>query len=420
MVVNAKKLKDGVFILILLPLVLRFFTDNFGLPYSVNMVIDIYATILLMNALYIKRRAFNRNIPKIIFAPIIVLIAGIFIGLFLNHASITNIFFSIRPYFRLICAFFIAAICLDDRDYIKLYCLIKFLIYINVPIMLIQFFVVGLRQDIVGGTFGNTQGVNSIQNLLCVIAFAFALIQYLDKRIKGVELFKVSACVILIAALAEITAFFVEAIIIIFIALVGFNTTRMSTKKLVRFISLIVFTILVIIVGIKAYLKINPERAFLLSRNGVLEYLGAFQGSSGSTGVYRISRVNVFGQLTNEFFSAPFSSVFGMGLGNASSRSYFYSIYEPILKYDWLSSAITFLETGYWGVLSLAAFVLTIIISSKRTNENKTYKLFSRVMCVISVILFFYNSTTRDYYTAFLLGISMACGVGRDTRLFVK
>lgn len=415
MIINAKKLKDGTFILILLPLVLRFFTDNFGLSYYVNIGVDIYVLVLLLISIYIKRRILYRNIPKKIYIPVTFSILGIVIGLLIHPASVTNIFFSIRPYFRLISAFFIAALDFDNRDYYKLYYLIKDIIYLNIPIMLVQFFAFGLRQDIIGGTFGNTQGVNSIQNLLCLFAFSFALILYNDKQIKGNELIKVSICTLVIAALAEITAFFVEAVIVFIIILISFNTHQISKKKLKRYIFLIAALILAITIGVKLYLKIFPERAFLLSLDGILEYLGAYQGSGGSTGVYRISRINVFGQLTKSFFRAPYSSLFGMGLGNASSRSAFYSEFGPILHYDYLSSAVTFLETGYWGVLSLAAFVLAIILNSKTNEENRAFKILSRTMSVLSIILFFYNSTTRDYYTAFLLGIAMACGISNKT-----
>jgi hypothetical protein len=163
--------------------------------------------------------------------------------------------------------------------------------------------------------------------------------------------------------------------------------------------------------GVYVFMKVNPERIFLLSFKNILEYLGF---NSGNTGVYRISRVKVFSQLGNYFFENDMKRwIFGYGLGNCSTHSEFYNLYQN-LQYTYFSSASVFLETGLLGAfVNLGVIVIGMVLSLKgrrsiTDSKDKAWLDIAFTINVIMALMFFYNTTLRDTYTAFFAGVVLA------------
>ena len=214
----------------------------------------------------------------------------------------------------------------------------------------------------------------------------------------------------MIAILAEINLLLFE---IAFSAIIAIILNSNENFKLsLRKLFLIFAGFFILIFAINLFLKYNEDRAFLFSIDNILEYLGA---NENSTGVYKISRVRVFSQLGNKFFKNDISKwLFGFGLGNCSTHTSFYDNYN-YLQYDYFSSSFVFLETGLLGViLNLAFFVYIFykLIKQKKKSADISMKIWNNVgiiFSILSFVLFFYNSSLRDVYTAFWLG--MLCSI---------
>lgn len=407
MTISKKNLYKWIYVLIFLPLLARFFTENFRTSYMIMPVFDFFALLILALSFYLT----NRTIQKyrktyIIKFWLFMFIVVSSISLIVNGGtSFSNFFYSVRPYFRMIIALLVSAIIFDLEDFENLYMIIEKLLYINVIIMSFQFIFQGLRQDIIGGTFGNSQGVNAIQNIFCVFIFSVNMEYYLKKMISIKKLLINTLIVLYIAVLAEITVVFFE-VFIISILLIIMNLS-LKRKTTLRVLFLIFIGLFIFLFGTKLYFKINSQRLFLLSFNNILEYLGF---NKNNTGVYRISRVMVFSQLGNKFFYKNICRwAFGFGLGNCSTHSHFYRLYQN-LQYTYFSSSNVFLETGLVGsIVNLGVIVNCLILCIKErrnssNNKNKAWLEIAVVMNIIMFILFFYNTTLRDSYTAFFSG----------------
>lgn len=407
MIISKKNLYKFIYILIFLPFLARFLTDNYGVSYVFMPIFDLLAIVLLILSYYLIRHR-NNKIHMLEFWFIAFIVVGISSILVNGNGSLEGIFYNGRPYLRMILSMLISAIVLDFKDLKKIFNYLELLLYVNVFVMTYQYIVLGLRQDIIGGTFGNSQGSNTIQNITCVFVFSATLIMFLKKIYPTKKLVLNTLVVLYIASLAEINLVYLEVLLVTIIALL-FNKDFLLKISLNK-ILLVTSGLFIALVAVILFMKFNPDRVFLLSIQNILEYLGF---NEGSTGVYRISRLKVFTQLGDSFFgTSKIHWLFGFGLGNCSTHSEFYRMFSN-LQYTFFSSSMTFLETGFCGVFVNIGAILTAFLFGLRVRnkindvEQKALIEVSIIMSVISIMMFFYNSTLRDVYTAFLSGTIM-------------
>ena len=407
MVIDNRKLYYGILILIFGPLFVRFFTENFNMSYAIMPFFDILCMILIVIALIINYKKVKLNF--LFFIVVLSMICQI-VALYLNgHYSVYGISLSIRPFYRLIFTIFLGYLVLNQDKIKNIIKYTEWLLILNGVVMTYQYFVMGLSQDIIGGTFGNTQGVNEIQNVLCCYVLTYEVLRFLNKKSSINRMIFYTLLTIYISALAELTVFFVELVIIFILAYLFDNNSISILKK----IGFIVLGFIVLLLGIKLYLVVFPNRAFLLSFDNVMNYLGS-NVSAGNTGVYKISRIHPFLQLGNEFFYNNTLKWFGFGLGNCASNSNFYAFFAPQLHYDWMSSSMIFLENGYIGVIFFVVIVIYIFVKAsvlKRNNQSDDDIIwinYVRILSIINLILFFYNDSLRGIYTSFFIGILLS------------
>lgn len=408
MILSKRNLYKLIYMLIFLPFLARFLTDNFGMTYAIMPVFDGFEIFILALSYYLVR---NKN-PEMHLVEIwfVLFLIVCIISIFVNGGTtLINLYYSVRPYFRLVIAILISSIVFDLKNTEKLFKYIEYLLYINVIIMTFEYIFMGLRQDIIGGTFGNSQGCNAIQNILCIFVFCVTVEMFLKKMVSKRKLICNVIVVFYVAILAEITVLFFECVMVT-IMLIMFEQSRINRVSK-RKLFLICAGILGSAIAVVLYMKFNPDRTFLFSINNILEYLGF---NEGSTGVYRISRMKVFSQLGNVFFKNNILKwMFGYGLGNCSTHSYFYNMYQN-LQYTFFSSSNIFLETGLSGVFVNLGILITGLLLSVRGKKYvtdvkiKAWMNISCTMTVIMVVMFFYNTTLRDTYTAFLSGTILA------------
>lgn len=409
MEIDNNKIYYGILILIFGPLFVRFFTENFGMSYAIMPFFDVLFLGLIIVAFFINHKKFKINF---LFFLIIISIICQMISLHLNgRSNIYGLSISLRNFYRLIFAILLGYLVLNEDKIKNIIRYTEWLLILNGIVMTYQYFVMGLSQDIIGGTLGNTQGVNEIQNVLCCYILTYEVLNFFNKKTSASRMIFFTLLTIYISALAELTIFFFELVIIfVFAYLFDDNNNIFSLKK----IGFIIIGFIGLFLGIRLYLIVFPNRAFLLSFNNILNYLGN-DVSAGNTGVYKISRIHPFMQLGNEFFYNSKLKWFGFGLGNCASNSDFYASFAPLLHYDWMSSSMIFLENGYLGV---AFFILPIIylffkatfLKNKLNDQgNDTVWVdYVRIISCINLILFFYNNSLRVIYTSFFIGFMLS------------
>ena len=404
--------KDNIYkieyILIFIPLLARFLTDNFGFTYAIMPIFDLIALIGILLSRYLTRRC-NKGAMIVEKWLFLFIVAGVLSIIVNGGSSFSNLFYSARPYFRMIGAMIITALSFDLRKINRMTRYMEVLLYINAAVMTFQYVFMGLRQDVIGGTFGNSQGCNAIQNILCAFIFTVTVERFLKNRCTKRKLIINTVIVLYISILAEINVLIFELSIIGILLLVLNKSSALHIKK--RNLFLICAGVAGCIVALSLFMKFNSDRVFLLSLNNILEYLGF---NEGNTGVYRISRMKVFSQLGKAFYENNLLKwLFGFGLGNCSTHSTFYMRFSG-LQYTYFSSSNVFLETGLCGVFVNIGVLLNGLysaISKKkivRDTEQLTWLNISIVMILIMIMMFFYNTTLRGSYTAFFAGTIIA------------
>jgi hypothetical protein len=385
------------------PLLSRFFTENFGVSYSIKVFFDIISIVMSILGIFVLLA--NKYILKNTIFKIwlfLMLILGIIIVASTLRNGISNFKIyseGLFPLIRYALAIFTGVIFVQKNQIIKLFNCTEYLLIVNVLVMLIQYVFMGLEQDDIGGTFGNTAGVNAIQNVLCIYVVIYELCMFLNKKSSIKRLIFYIFVTLCIAALAEITVFFGE-LILLFICFILFSKQIDFIKK----IFILFGSILVLFIGIRLYLIIFPNRAFLLSWNNILNYLGV-NVAYGNTGVYAISRIHPFYQLKNFFMMNNQTFWLGLNINVTSKSSLFYSLYDFRLHYDWFSSTIVFLEIGFLGVLCFLSTWFLYLIAGILCKYKNVWTYFGIFVSLINLILFFYNDSLTNMYTAYFIGI---------------
>ena len=326
--------------------------------------------------------------------------------------SVFYFLWGIRNNFRFYVAFIAFAVFLDKDEVSGLLELVDWLFWINAVVSLVQFFVLGYRQDYLGGIFGVERGCNAYSMVLFAMVITRSLFLYFDGQEKtGVCLLKCGLSVI-VAAMAELKFFFILFILMVILAML---MTKFSWRKFIVFLSIAVLTmfagrILTIIFGAQETLSIQRILDLAKADNyATTEDLGRF------TAIPTISQ-RIFKDWTDRLF--------GLGIGNCDTSAFaicntpFYQTYEH-LHYSWFSSAFLFLETGYIGlILNLLFYVVVMFGAIRRMKRNPDNALYCRMAVVfasICIILTFYNSALRKeagYLAYFVLAIPFVTDQG--------
>ena len=95
------------------------------------------------------------------------------------------------------------------------------------------------------------KGCNGYTNIFLVIITAWHIIQYMNKKEKREKMFVICLLSLMIAAMAELKAFFLEFMVVVLLAVA---ITKFSTRKL----WIILISILVVVVGLRAFELIFP------------------------------------------------------------------------------------------------------------------------------------------------------------------
>lgn len=395
-----------LWLLIFLPFCLGTLNDLLGLPYAIRYVLDITWVLLFVFMIYGNGFA-QRGIRRISLWILLFLIMTLAV-LPVQYQSPLYYLWGLRNNFRFYVAFFAFAVFLkadEIEDSLKWF---DVLFWINIAVSIVQYFQYELRQDNLGGLFGSETGVNGFTNIFFLIVLTKSIVFYLERKEKVWNLVLKSVAALFVAALAEMKFFFVEFLLVIVLAVLFTNFTW---RKL-----LVILGGGVAIVGFAALLTtVFPHWGQWFALEWFLETAMSDVGYTGSGDLNRLTAISQINELWLKHWT---QRIFGKGLGNCDTAS-FAAFNTPFFKqhgdmhYNWMSHAMIYLETGYFGLIFFFGFfVMTYLgirrIEKRSTGKVKTYCRMSRIVTVMCPIIALYNASLRGeaaYMVYFLLAI---------------
>lgn len=386
------------------PFLLNFLQDLLHIPGIVKYTMDVAWIVVLLCMLFMREQlVYKKILPVLIF--LIGYVMYVSVAYLFQYQSIFYFLWGIRNNMRYFVAFF-AFVYFFDKDDIG-FCLkfIDVVFAVHVVVSFFQFFVMGYKWDYLGGIFGVQLGCNGNSMILIVVVCIKSLLMYMHgKERLIITLIKCSAALI-IAAMAELKFFFVIFLLtLIVVALI----TKFSWKKIV----IIGGVTLAVSFASNIFTAIwGADSALTLDR--IIELVTSKSYSSARD----LGRFTAIPTISDTFLVDISQKMFGLGLGNCDTSSFsicntpFYQSHS-YLNYNWFSSAFTFIETGYVGLLfSIMFFVVVGICAIRLKLRNRSSQLYtdiSIVTCVICIALFFYNSSLRTdiaYIIYFMLAL---------------
>lgn len=388
------------------PFLFAIFEQLFHIPNLERYLIDI-CWLLLFFKMFLSKNYNIGNQSKILKKWIICFLVFTAVIYLFQYQSILYYIWGVRNNFRFYIFFFgcIAYLKIKNIDsYLELF---DKIFYINFIICLFQYFILGIRQDFLGGIFGVEVGCNGYLNIFQVIIISKSIIYYLNKKETLVKCITKCSMALVISAFAELKFFFVEFIIIVILAIL---LTRFTWRKIVIIIS----TIVGVSLGISLLTHIFPNFKEVMSIQGLLESASSDKGYTASGDMNRLTSITISNKL---FLKTYIMRIFGLGLGNCDHSTFdflstpFYKAYN-LLHYDWLSTAYIYLEMGIIGLIFFFGFFIIIyLVIATRIKENSTnikYVQLAQIIAVMCIIIAIYNSTLRTeaaYMLYFILAI---------------
>lgn len=379
------------YIIFIFPFIMAFLLEFLSLPSFVKYIVDLIYICGILSVSVRKNTALSKKLtPFVIFAVVFLLYT--FIVYLFNFQSPFYYLWGVRNNFRFYIAFILFAIFFDEADAAGCLRLMDILFWVNAVISAFQFFVMGYRQDYLGGIFGTENGCNASTIIFFSIVVGKSLLLFMNKQQGAVQCFLKCGTSLLIAAMAELKFYFVLFVFILCFAAV---TTRFSFRKVVL---LIAASLLLMFSSMLLPLLFGDSRT--LTWENLIETITATNYATTRD----LGRFTAIPTISEHYLTDWLSRAFGMGLGNCDTSSFaicnseFYQSHS-YLNYNWFSSAFLFLETGYIGLITyLSFFVICFVLARNNLKRKKSNELFGRIsmlMSLVCIVLVFYNSSLR-------------------------
>lgn len=381
---------------IVFALIERFLVQMIGMPRSIIYVMDVLNICLFTHLI---RKIKSTRYAGFMIAYFGIVVVSLTVGL-INYrewgGNIASSVIEIRNIIRFPIFFLSCVEFLNEEQIKKIYKLLTGFFSINTIVILYQYFTfhppgVWMRGDMLNGFFGTETGGNTFVNVILIVVVTYLLSCWINKE-KSVISFGIAAGVsLLIAALIELKAFFVE-----FIVIYGFYLIKKrKTKKEIVINGLLITAAAVISVGgLQIMYKEYPWFKDSMSIAGFIKQLSG----NGYTGDGDLNRFTGVFTIASKIFGGDIGQIlFGIGAGNASqtrilgSRTVFFDFYEKT-HYNWFSATYMFVQGG---MFTLLTYLFTFVYLFFKRKRYKQFELNTQIMCILAVFLVFYGEALR-------------------------
>jgi len=378
--------------LLLLPLFFSFFFELLGLPGIIKFVVDAAVMLLLFRLFYVNKFTLDNRVLNL-FVLVILYFIYCSVSYMFNFESIFYLLWGIRNIFRFYVAFFAFVVLFDRSESEKFLKLLDIIFYINFAVTIIQY-IMGYKQDYLGGIFGVQKGCNAATTIFLGIVVTKSLLQFMNKKEKAWISFLKCVIALLISALAELKFFFVYFIIILVMAAL---LTAFSWKKLL----LLATSFLLIFFMSNLLVRIFDNFENFLSIENIFKVATQKHYASSND----MNRFSAIPTIMQNFLKDIPSQLFGKGLGNCDTSTIaifnteFYNTYVDT-HYSIFLVSFLFMETGYIGLMFYGSFFIMCLIYSiknlKQKNGVLLYNQIGVITAILAFVLMFYNASLRS------------------------
>lgn len=390
----------------IMPFLLPFFLELLHLPSMMKYTLDVAWFLLLLYISVNRMRLPNiqaNTLAKIIVCFFLVTI----VGFLRNYQSVMYYLWGFRNNFRFYVFFLACIFFLSQQSAEKCLKFFDAMFWVNFLLVLLQYFVLHKAQDFLGGIFGTSVGCNAMMNIFLVIVITKSIMYFIArKETLGMCLLKCGVALIA-AVFAELKVFFIELLLIIFMALF---LTKFSFRKF----GMVILCCIGVVVGAQMVAAIFPAFKGWFSIDRILDIISSDRGYTNDNDINRLTAVSF---VANNFLPTFWDKMLGLGLGNCDHASFsflttaFYRAYQST-NYVWFSSAFLFLETGFVGLTTYISFFAALFVGvhklEKSFKANLLYCQMAKITAVLSVVMIIYNSAMRTeagYMMYFVLAL---------------
>lgn len=379
------------YIIFLFPFIMAFLLEFLHLPSFVKYSVDV----MYLIALFLMNNGKNTLIQKEHTAFVAFVVSFLLYSLFtylFNFQSPFYFLWGVRNNFRFYIVFLLYIVAFDEDDALGFLKLMDYLFWLNAIVSVFQFFILGYRQDFLGGIFGVDRGCNAYTILFFSIVIGKSFLLFMNKNESAVVCFTKCGLSLVIAAMAELKFYFVLFVLILL------SCTAMTRFSFRKAFVLIVAAWLLMFSGLLLPMIFGEKTA--LTPENIWKMITATNYATTRD----LGRFTAIPTIARDYLTDWSGRLFGMGLGNCDTSSFdicnseFYKSHS-YLNYNWFSSAFLFLETGIIGLLTyLSFFVICFVSAFRRMKRKEANELFCRLCMLMSVVCFimvFYNSSLR-------------------------
>ncbi len=385
------------------PFLMAFLMEFLHLPSAVKYVVDA-GYIIAGLAVYARKEAALRVNIKPFTRFILIFFLSLLVLYLFNFQSPFYFLWGVRNNFRFYIAFLLFATVFDEEEADGCMKFMDTAFYVNAFITVLQFFILGKRQDYLGGIFGVEKGCNAFTIIFFSIIIGKSLLQFMNGKENVWKCFIKCSVALLISAMAELKFFFVIFIVILFVS------TMMTKFSIRKAFMLLAGGALLMFSGMLLPIIFGESRAMTLEN--ILEMVTATNYATAKD----LGRFTAIPTISRNILTEPLERIFGLGLGNCDTSSFAicntpFFVSHSYLNYNWFSSAFLFLETGFAGLAAyLSFFIMCFFLARKQMKQEGANELYCRIGMIMSIICFimvFYNSALRTE-TAYMAFFSLA------------
>ena len=403
MKINSNSIQKLIAIHVFLVVVFLFLWSVIGLPWGIVYIFDLLVCVEFAWGLRNLQCTLRRAKAMHFLAWLIIYGFFLILTQLFNFVSPLAAIMAFRRTFRFYLFFFACVVLLTEKNINSIMNMLCAIQIVNFLLTIYQYAVLKLDQDNLGGIFGIEKGANAYSNVYLCLLCTYMLIRYLTKKTKILPMVLTIGSALVIAVLAELKIFFIEILVIVLMGILLSNPSARTVKT-------IVFIAIGLVVAIALFGSLFPEHLAIL-----LSWVLLTQYTTESIAGYRINRMNAFSEINKIFFKDnPLRNLFGYGFGNCEEGTAFYAQYSHY-KYSWFTHQVSFLDTGFVGILFIASFFVLVYIfsaKSKKVNpENSAYYTLGQIMSVLCMIWIVYDASLRSevaFMAFFALAIPLA------------
>lgn len=384
-----------------------FLIDVLHFPSGFTYITDIIMVLSFLYSFGKVQKSISYAKAKVQFYLIVAITLCMCIGAFINFVNPALFVWGLRNNLRFYIFFISCVTLLEIKDISNIYKIFIVVFWANIVVSSYQYFILGIKQDYLGGLFGITQGCNAYSVVMINIVMAYKLRNISSSKSSILKLLIYIIASLYLATLAELKVVYVELIVILVLSL-------FSKKPNLKTIAVIVFGIIGLIIGVLLLNYFDPNSlAMFLDPDSLDHYLNG----EGYTGSGDLNRFTAVSQIYEMFFKNDFiRTLFGFGLGSCDTsrfsffQSDFFNRYE-YLHYRWFTQAWVFLEQGAVGLILLVLFIVAIIVyclKHRKRYDTNNYMYSTFLFAVTTIIGIIYNVVLQIeacYLIAFVLAV---------------